>query len=90
MENQGILGLHVEETVKDIPEITFSIPQYECSAFFAEYARMVKLYTNGNISGNAFGTWLGAELAKLHEIPLPQQFIWKDGKWVVEDIGQAD
>lgn len=90
MEQHGILTHQVEEKIKDIPSISFSMPQHECNEFFAEYSRMVKLYTDGSISGNAFGTWLGAELAQLQEIALPQQLIWKDGEWVVEDPEPAD
>lgn len=88
LENQGALNHQIEEILKDIPAVSFSIPQYECNEFFAEYSRMVKLYTDGSISSNAFKTWLGAELVKLQKIPLPKQFIWNDGEWVPKDAGQ--
>lgn len=90
MEQQGVLSHSVEEIVKDIHTVSFSIPQYECGEFFAEYSRMVKLYIDGSITANAFGTWLGAELAKLQKISLPHQLIWKDGEWVVKNEGRAN
>lgn len=85
MVNHGLLSFSAEESVKDFPEISFSFLRRECEAFFLEYSKMVKLYVDGSISANAFGTWLGAELAKLQSIPLPQQFVWKDGELVAED-----
>lgn len=83
MVNDGLLTFTVDEPVENMNNLSFSILNHECTEFFIEYSRMIKLYSTGSISGKAFGTWLGAELAKLQNIPLPQQFIWKDGEWVI-------
>lgn len=82
MIDQGTLGLFADEPIKDCPRVSFSIPQYECNAFFLEYSKMSKLYISGSISSNVLGTWLGAELKKLQALPLPEVFVWKDGAWV--------
>lgn len=82
MSNQGSLSVFADEPIEGCPQISFSISQYECNAFFLEYSKMVQLYTDGSISGNVFGTWLGAELKKLQALPLPEVFVWKDGAWV--------
>lgn len=84
MVTDGLLTFTVDEPVENLHNIHFSITNHECIEFFIEYSRMVQLYSNGSISGSAFGTWLGAELAKLQNISLPQQFIWKDGKWGIK------
>lgn len=82
MIGQGTLGLFADEPIKDCPRVSFSVPQHECNAFFMEYSKMQKLYTDGSISGNVFDTWIGAELAKLQALPLPETFVWMDGAWV--------
>ena len=82
MINQGTLGFFADEPVKNCPQVSFSIPKHECNAFFLEYSKMSKLYTDGSISSNVFGTWLGAELEKLQAFPLPETFVWENGAWV--------
>lgn len=86
MVNQGSLGMSADEPMEDCPQISFSVLQCECSAFFLEYSKMSKLYAANSISANVFGTWLGAELAKLQALPLPETFVWKDGAWVSESV----
>lgn len=85
MINQGTLGFFADEPEKDCPQVSFSIPKYECNAFFLEYSKMSKLYTDGSISSNVFGTWLGAELVKLQAFPLPETFVWENGAWVPQN-----
>ena len=82
MISQGTLGFFTDEPIKGVPQVSFSVPQHDCNAFFLEYSKMLKLYTDGSISGNVFTTWLGAELAKLQALPLPETYVWMDGKWV--------
>ena len=84
MVAQGSLGLFADEPIKDCPQASFSISLYECNAFFLEYAKMSKLHADGDISDNIFGTWLGAELAKLQSFSLPVSFIWPDGAWIAQ------
>ena len=82
MVDQGSLGIFIDEPVKDCPQVSFSVPQHECNTFFLEYSKMAKLYAAGSISANVFGTWLGAELAKLQAVSLPETYTWRDGTWV--------
>lgn len=85
MIDRGLLTFSIDEPVKGCHNINFSITNHECIEFFSEYSQMMKLLSNGSISESTFGTWLGAGLTKLQNIPLPTQFLWKDGEWIIKD-----
>lgn len=87
---QETLNISVDEPIKDCPQVTFSIPQYDCNTFFSDYLKMLRLYGDKSISGNVFGTWLGAELAKLQALPLPEICDWIDGKWIAKSDRTQD